>query len=95
MKQCSQQRLAANTVLPDSAVMIAFPQAGRVHAVGRLAERMACAKSREKAEAVLAAAIRKQRSAMTRKGIPPEKVERECVRLESAGLTNLNARRSA
>src|SRR5438034_986907 len=41
MKQSNQPRLAADTSLPGSAVMIAFPQAGRVHAVGRLAERMA------------------------------------------------------
>lgn len=89
MKQCSQQRLAANTSLPDSAVMIAFPQAARVHAVGRLAERIARAKSREKGEAVLATEIRKQRAAMTRKGVPPDKVERECARLESAVRTRL------
>jgi hypothetical protein len=89
MKQSNQQRLAANTSLPGSAVMIAFPQAGRVHAVGRLAERMACAKSREKGEAVLAAAIQKQRAAMTRKGVPPDKVERECTRLENAVRTRL------
>ena len=44
---------------------------------------------REKGEAVLAAAIRKQRAAMTRKGVPPEKVERECARLESAVRTRL------
>jgi hypothetical protein len=89
MKQCSQQRLAANTSLPGSAVMIPFPQASRVHAVGRLAERIARTKSREKGEAILAAAIRKQRAAMTRKGVPPEKVERECARLESAVRTRL------
>jgi hypothetical protein len=89
MKQSNQQRLAADTTLPRSAVMIPFPQAGRVHAIGRLAERMARAKSREKGEAVLAAAIRKQRAAMTRKGVPAEKVERECTRLESAVRTRL------
>src|ERR1700721_1451194 len=63
MKQSHQQPLAVNISLPDSAIMIAFPQAGRVHAVGRLAERIARAKSREKGEAILAAAIRKQRAA--------------------------------
>jgi hypothetical protein len=89
MKQSKQQRLAADTSLVRSAVMIAFPQAGRVHAIGRLAERMARAESREKSEAVLAAAIRKQRAAMTRKGVPPDKVERECARLESAVRTRL------
>jgi hypothetical protein len=88
MKRSHQQPLAV-TSLPSTAVMIAFPQAGRVHAVGRLAERMACAKSREKGEAVLAAAIQKQRAAMTRKGVPPDKVERECARLESAVRTRL------
>src|ERR1700731_3496953 len=89
MKQSHQHPLAVNTSLPSSAVMIAFPQAGRVHAVGRLAERMACAKSREKGEAVLAAAIQKQLAAMTRKGIPPEKVERDGTGLESAVRTRL------
>ena len=69
--------------------MIAFPQARRVHAVARIAERMAHAKTRGKAEDVLAAAIRKQRGAMMRKGVPLEKVERECVRLESAVRTRL------
>lgn len=89
MKQSHQQPLAVNISLPESAIMIAFPQAGRVHAVGRLAERIARAKSREKGEAILAAAIRKQRAAMTRKGVPPDKVERECARLESAVRTRL------
>ena len=64
--------------------MIPFPQTKRVHFVGRIAERMARAKTREKREDVLAAAIRKQRGAMTRKGIASDKVERECAQLESA-----------
>jgi hypothetical protein len=80
----SQPRLAGDTSSPPSAVIIPFPQARRVHAVGRIAERMARAKSREKGEDVLVAAIRKQRVAMTRKGIAPEIVDRECARLESA-----------
>jgi len=45
MKLSNQRRLAPDTSLPSSAVMIPFPQAGRVHAIGRLAERMARAKS--------------------------------------------------
>jgi hypothetical protein len=66
------------------AVVIPFPQTRRVHAVGRIAERMARAKTLEKGEAVLAGAIRKQRGAMTRKGVASDKVERECARLEIA-----------
>jgi Family of unknown function (DUF6074) len=85
----NQQRLAADPSWPPSALMIAFPLARRVRAVGRIAERMAHAKSREKGEDVLAAAIRRQRAAIMRKGVPAEKVDRECVRLESAERTRL------
>jgi hypothetical protein len=85
----NQQRLAADPSRPPSALMIAFPLARRVHAVGRIAERMARAKSREKGEGVLAAAVRRQRAAMLRKGVLAEKVDRECARLESAVRTRL------
>jgi Family of unknown function (DUF6074) len=85
----NQRRLDGDTSSLPSGAMIPFPQTRRVHAVGRIAERMARAKSREKGEAVLAAAIRQQRAAMTRKGVPPNKVERECTRLESAERTRL------
>jgi hypothetical protein len=53
-------------------------------AVGRIGESMARAKSREKGEDLLVAAIRNQRAVMTRKGIASERVDRECARLESA-----------
>ena len=79
----NQQRLAGDPSRPTSALMIAFPLAPRVHAVGRIAERMGRSKSREKGEDLLAAAIRRQRAAMVRKGVPPEKVDHECARLES------------
>jgi hypothetical protein len=67
--------------------MIAFPQARRVRSVEKIAEGMARAKTREKAEDYLAAAVRKQRAAMLRKGVAPAKVDRECTRLESAVRT--------
>jgi Family of unknown function (DUF6074) len=89
MRQSNQQRLAADPSPPASAAMIAFPQARRIHAVGRIAQRMARAKTREKGEDILANAIRKQHGAMTRKGVPPDKVKRECARLESAVRTRL------
>jgi hypothetical protein len=90
MKHSRQQYIAAQTLSTrQSAVMIAFPQAKRVHAIGRIAERMTRAKSREKSEQLLAVAIRKQRTAMTRKGIATERVDRECARLESAVRTRL------
>lgn len=69
---------------PLTAEVIAFPQAKRVHAVARLAERMARAKSRDKGEDLLASAIRRQRAAMARKGVAPNKIILECARLESA-----------
>ena len=80
----SQTRHPGHFSSPPSAVVIPFPRTRRVHALARIAERMARAKTREKGEAVLAAAIRQQRGAMTRKGVAPDKVERECVRLASA-----------
>jgi hypothetical protein len=80
----SQARHTGDVLSHPPAVVIPFPQTRRVHAVARIAERMARAKAREKGEAVLAAAIRKQRGAMTRKGVASEKVERECARLEIA-----------
>jgi Family of unknown function (DUF6074) len=90
MKHSRQQYFAAQTPsMRPSAVMIAFPQAKRGHAVGRIAERMARAKSRERGEQVLAVAIRRQRAAMTRKGVATERVDRECARLESAVRTRL------
>ena len=39
--------------------------------------------------APLETAIRRQRTAIMRKGVPAEKVDRECVRLESAERTRL------
>ncbi len=90
MKYFRQQYFAAQTPSTEpSAAMIAFPQARRVHAVARIAERMAGAKSRERGEHVLAVAIRTQRAAMTRKGIATERVDCECARLESAVRTRL------
>jgi hypothetical protein len=85
MKQSNQQRLAANHPSPPpSAVMIAFPQSRRVHLVEKTASRVAHAKSQERGEKLLAAAVSKQRAAMMRKGIPAHKVERECRALENA-----------
>jgi hypothetical protein len=83
MKQSLQRCLTVETVTQRSAVMVAFPQAKRVHAVGRIAERMARAKTREQGEQVLAVAVRRQRVAMTRKGIATDRVDRECMRFES------------
>jgi hypothetical protein len=80
----SPARQTGDLFSPPAAAVIPFPQMRRVHALARIAERMARAKTREKGEAVLVAAIRKQRGAMTRKGVPSAKVESECVRLESA-----------
>ncbi len=80
----NQQRLGAVPSPPPSALMIAFPLARRVHAVARIAERMADAKSREKAEDILDVAIRRQRATMARKGISPTTINRECARLENA-----------
>jgi hypothetical protein len=83
MGQSNQQRLTAETP-PPSTVIIAFPQSRRVHLVGKTAARVARAKSQERGEKLLDAAVRKQRAAMTRKGIPAHKVERECRALENA-----------
>jgi hypothetical protein len=80
----NRQGLAADTSLPSSAVMIAFPQSRRVHLVAKTAARVARAKSQQRGEKLLAAAVRKQRAAMTRKRIPAHKVERECRALENA-----------
>ncbi|MGA8650411.1 MAG: DUF6074 family protein [Xanthobacteraceae bacterium] len=80
----SQARNPGDFLSPFFDVVIPFPQTRRVHAVARIAKRMARARTREKGEAVLAAAIRQQRGAMTRKGVASDKVERECARLESA-----------
>ena len=85
----NRQQQAGDDAAPRPAQIIAFPQARRVHSVARIAESMARAKTREKGENVLAAAIHKQRAAMTRKGIVPDKVNRECARLESAVRTRL------
>jgi hypothetical protein len=74
---------------PLSAVVIPFPQTRRVHAVSRIAERVAQAKRRDQAERLLATAIRRQRTAMTRKGVASDKVERECARLESGVRTRV------
>jgi hypothetical protein len=64
--------------------MIAFPQSRRVHLVEKTAVCVARAKSQERGEKLLAAAVRKQRAAMTRKGIPAHEVERQCRALENA-----------
>jgi hypothetical protein len=66
MRQSNQQRLDADMSPPPSAVMIVFPQSRRVHLVEKTAARMALAKSQERGEKLLAAAVRKQRAAMTR-----------------------------
>jgi hypothetical protein len=50
---------------------------------------VAHAKKRDQAEHILAAAIRRQRTAMTRKGVASDKVERECAWLESAVRTRV------
>jgi hypothetical protein len=83
MRQSNQQRLAADPSPPASAVMIAFPPSRRVH-LEKTAARVARAKSQERGEKLLAAAMRKQRAAMTRRGIPAHKVEREYRALENA-----------
>jgi hypothetical protein len=84
MRQSNQQRLDADMSPPPSAVMIAFPQSRRVQLVEKTAARVARAQSQERGEKLLAAAVRKQRAAMTRKSIPAHKVERECRALENA-----------
>ncbi len=66
-----------------SALMIAFPQANRVRAIEKVAASIVRAKTQEKAGNVLAAAVRKQRAAMTRKGIHSDRITRECGLLES------------
>ena len=80
----SQARHPGHFSSPLSAVVVPFPQTRRVRALARVAQRMARAKTREKGEAVMATAIRQQRGAMTRKGVAPDKVECECLRLASA-----------
>jgi hypothetical protein len=84
MRQSNHQRLAADPSLPPSARMIAFPQSRRVHLVEKTAVCVARAKSQERGEKLLAAAVRKQRAAMTRKSIQAHKVERECCAFENA-----------
>jgi hypothetical protein len=85
MSNSRQQRIAANRAMPSPmADVIAFPQARRVHLIEKVAVRVAHAKSQEQGERLLAAAVRKQRGAMTRKRIPAGKVERECRDLENA-----------
>jgi len=64
--------------------VIAFPQARRVHLVEKTAARVAHAKSQEQGERLLAAAVHKQRGAMTRKRVPAGRVDRECRALENA-----------
>jgi hypothetical protein len=80
-----QQRIAANRAIPSPmADVIAFPQARRVHLIEKTAARVAQAKSQEQGERLLAAAVQKQRGAMTRKRIAAGRVERECRALENA-----------
>jgi uncharacterized protein DUF6074 len=80
-----QQLIAANLAMsPLMADVIAFPQARRVHLIEKTAARVARARSNEHGERLLAAAVRKQRGAMTRKRIPAHKIDRECRALENA-----------
>jgi hypothetical protein len=55
-----------------------------VHLIERIAGRVAHAKSQEQGERLLAAAVRKQCGAMTRKRVPALKIDRECRALENA-----------
>src|ERR1700730_16549437 len=61
-----------------------LPSVSGVHLVEKTAVCVARAKSQERGEKLLAAAVRKQRAAMTRKGIPAHEVERQCRALENA-----------
>jgi hypothetical protein len=88
----SQARHPEDFLSPLSAVVVPFPQTRRVHAVARIAKRIARARTREKGDAVLAAAIRKQRGAMTRKGVASDKVKTRMrtarMRCEGAGVVD-------
>jgi Family of unknown function (DUF6074) len=84
MKNSNPQRIAADIAPAPSALMIAFPQAKRVRTIEKIAASIVRAKTQEKGENVLAAAVRKQRAAMTRKGIHSDRINRECRSLESA-----------
>jgi hypothetical protein len=86
MMHANRQRLMTSS---PTATMIPFPFAKRAHAVGRLAARVASARTAEKAEGVLAVVLRKQRATMARKGVGLDKIERECRALEAAVRTRV------
>jgi hypothetical protein len=64
--------------------MLMFPLTRRVTLIARVAYSMANAQNLGAAEGIMTAIISRQRKAMTRKGIAPFIVERECRALEAA-----------
>ena len=60
-----------------------------MHLVEKTAACVAHAKSQNRGEKLLASVVRKQRAAMTRKGVPAHNVERECPALENAVRAHL------
>jgi hypothetical protein len=90
MSTSGQQPVATNLAMPSPmAEVIAFSQARRVNLVEKISARVAQAKSQEQGERLLAAAVRKQRGAMSRKRIPTHKIDRECRALENAIRTSV------
>jgi Family of unknown function (DUF6074) len=63
--------------------VIPFPQTRRRRFIARLAGRISSA-PRRTGEKLLIATLRQQAAAMTRKGVDPDLVKRECHKLESA-----------
>jgi hypothetical protein len=83
-RQNLRYRPSSDGPSPDGGCkLIPFPQVRRRRFVTRHAIRMASL-PRKTAEKILAATLRQQAAAMTRKGIPPAVVERENRSLENA-----------
>jgi len=64
-------------------LVIPFPQVRRRRLIANTATRLANLPART-AEKLLAAALRRQATSMSRKGVPADLVERECRALETA-----------